>query len=71
MRSKVAASFDEIIAAADAPLGISLDCSPVDKGIDNYHCDVELSAKFVMYSKELVEEQVKLMFAGRQPSPRI
>jgi len=68
MPSKIAASFDEIINAVEAPLDISLDCSPIDKGIDNYHCDVELSEKFVMYTKELVEEQVKLIVAGHRLS---
>ncbi len=69
MTNKVVASVEELIAAVEVPYDISLECAGLNKGIDNYHCDVELSERFVLMTKELVEEQVKLIVAGRRLTP--
>ena len=43
---------------------IEIDTRVGDKGIDNYHIDVELSAAFVFNGKEVVESVAKQVVAG-------
>jgi hypothetical protein len=58
-------SIEDIISQIKGPPDISLDCSVVDKGIDNYHVDVEVSSSFTLRIKEAVEQNMKLAVAGK------
>ena len=48
-RKGIVCSEADILALVSAPASIEIDTSVGDKGIDNYHIDVELSAAFVLY----------------------
>ena len=69
MPAKVITSLEELLSAVEAPRDISLDCTNVNKGIDNYHVDVELSGRFIFLTNELADEQVKFIVAGRRLTP--
>ncbi len=58
-------SLQDITEQIKAPPEISLDCSAVNKGIDNYHTDVEISAAFTLRVKESVEQNVRRLVSGR------
>ena len=58
-------SIEDIVSQIQSPRDISLDWSVVDKGIDNYHVDVEVSAAFTLRVKEAVEQNMKLAVAGK------
>ncbi|MDA1299249.1 MAG: hypothetical protein O2868_04125 [Proteobacteria bacterium] len=60
-----ASTFDELIAAVQVPQAISVDFTGARKGIDNYHVDVQISEAFTLAAKELIEQQVKLVVAGK------
>lgn len=49
-RKGIVCSEADILALVSAPASIEIDTSVGDKGIDNYHIDVELSAAFVFNS---------------------
>ena len=48
-RKGIVCSEADILSLVSAPASIEIDTSVGDKGIDNYHIDVELSAAFVLY----------------------
>ncbi len=58
-------SLDDIFKQVKTPQSISLDCSLVSKGIDNYHTDVEISAAFTLRVKETIEQNLKRLINGR------
>ena len=58
-------SIEDIASQIQSPRDISLDWSVVDKGIDNYHVDVEVSAAFTLRVREAVEQNMKLAVAGK------
>ena len=58
-------SIEEIVSQIENPPDISLDCSVVDKGIDNYHVDVEISPAFMGLVREAVAQNMKLLIAGK------
>ena len=59
-------SIEDIVSQIENPPDISLDCSVVEKGIDNYHVDVEISPVFMGLVREAVEQNMKRLVA-RQP----
>ena len=61
-------TLDDITALIKEPATIDIDCACVDKGIDNYHVDVEISATFTLRVKESVEKNLKSLVAGRSLS---
>ena len=63
-RKGIVCSEADILALVSAPASIEIDTSVGDKGIDNYHIDVELSAAFVFNGKEVVESVAKQVIAG-------
>ena len=63
--STVVTSIEDIISQIKDPPAISLDCSVVDKGIDNYHVDVEISSVFMLRVREAIEHNMKLAVAGK------
>ena len=63
-RKGIVCSEADILALVSAPASIEIDTSVGDKGIDNYHIDVELSAAFVFNGKEVVESVAKQVVAG-------
>ena len=58
-------SIEDIVSQIKGPPAISLDCSAVDKGIDNYHVDVEISSVFMLRVREAIEHNMKLAVAGK------
>ena len=58
-------SIEDIVSQIVNPPDISLDCSVVDRGIDNYHVDVEISPAFTRLVSEAVEQNMKLLIAGK------
>jgi hypothetical protein len=58
-------SFEDITAQIKAPAGIKVDSGGVDKGIDNYHIDVEISALLTLRIKESIDENLKRLMAGK------
>ena len=58
-------SIEDIVSQIENPPDISLDCSVVDRGIDNYHVDVEISPAFTRLVREAVEQNMKLLIAGK------
>ena len=58
-------SIEDIVSQIKNPPDISLDCSVVDRGIDNYHVDVEISPAFTRLVREAVEQNMKLLIAGK------
>jgi hypothetical protein len=58
-------SIEDIISQIKGPPAIRLDCSVVDKGIDNYHVDVEISSVFMLRVREAIEHNMKLAVAGK------
>ncbi len=48
---------------------LSLDCSQLRRGIDNYHVDVYLSSTFVTRAQETSEEVVRQVVAETRPRP--
>jgi hypothetical protein len=69
MASRLATTYDDLISGVETPGTINIDCSSVNKGIDNFHIDVQLSEVFVLLTGELVEEQVKLIVNGKRLTP--
>ena len=63
---KIIASLNDILERVKAPRGIKLDCSVTNKGVDNYHIDVEISPAFSFKARETVEAQVKLIVSGNK-----
>jgi len=63
-RNGIVRSEADILALVSAPASIQMDSSVGNKGIDNYHIDVELSAAFVFNGKEVVEGVTKQVVAG-------
>ncbi len=61
-------TLDDITAQIGNPAAIDIDCSCVEKGIDNYHVDVEISATFTFIVKESVEQNLKRLVAGKSLS---
>jgi hypothetical protein len=59
-------SFDDILSCVSSPQEIRLDCTQANKGVDNYHIDVELSPAFVQKTRELIENQVKKIVTGNR-----
>ncbi len=66
--SEVVESMDDLLAQVRKPRPVALDCSDLTRGIDNYHIDVQLSSRFVMATREAVEEMSKRTFAGKRPA---
>ncbi len=60
------ASLDDILARLKAPRAIKLDCGAANKGVDNYHVDVELSIAFSNKARGVIERQVKRIVTGNQ-----
>jgi hypothetical protein len=58
-------SLEDITAQLKAPTDISLDCSEVARGIDNYHVDVEISALFTLRIKETIDQNLKRLVSGK------
>jgi hypothetical protein len=58
-------SIEDIVSQIENPPDISLDCSVVDRGIDNYHVDVEISPAFTLLVREAVEQNMKLLIAAK------
>lgn len=58
-------SLKDIMEHIKAPPDISLDCTAVNKGIDNYHTDVEISAAFTFRVKESIEQNLKRLVSGK------
>ena len=58
-------SIEDIVSQIKDPPDISLDCSVVDKGIDNYHVDVEVSPAFMRRVREAVQQNLKLLVSGK------
>ena len=63
---QIIASLDDILAQVNAPRTIKLDCGVANKGVDNYHIDVELSPTFSFKTIEVIESQVKRVVAGKK-----
>ncbi len=63
--STAISSLQDITAQIKAPRNISLDFEAIEKGIDNYHSDIEISASFTLRVKEAVEQNFKLLVAGK------
>ncbi len=63
-RKGIVRSEADILSLVSAPASIEMDSSVGNKGIDNYHIDVELSAAFVFNGKEVVESVAKQIVAG-------
>jgi len=61
----VVSSLDDITAQLKAPVEITLDCSEVEPGIDNYHADVEISAEFRFRVKDTIDQNLKRLVAGK------
>jgi predicted aldo/keto reductase-like oxidoreductase len=61
----VVTSIEDIVSQIKDPPDISLDYSVVEKGIDNYHVDVEISPVFTRQVREAVEQNLKLLVAGK------
>ncbi len=66
--SKAIGSFNDILSGLFTPQEIRLDCSQANKGVDNYHIDIELSPSFVQKTSELIETQVKRIVTGNKLS---
>ena len=49
-------SIEDIVSQIENPPDISLDCSVVDKGIDNYHVDVEISPAFMRLVRDALDK---------------
>lgn len=62
--STAISSLQDITAQIKAPRNISLDFEAIDKGIDNYHSDIEISADFTLRVKEAIEQNFKRLVAG-------
>lgn len=58
-------SIEDIVSQIKDPLDISLDCSAVEKGIDNYHVDVEVSPAFMRRVREAVQLNLKLLVSSK------
>ncbi len=58
-------SLEDITAQIKAPRHIKLDFESIERGIDNYHADVQISAAFTLRVKEAVEQNFKLLVAGK------
>ncbi len=60
------ASIEDILGQVGIPSSTRLDTSVLDKGVDNYHVDVELSPTFVFKTREMIENQVKRVISGQR-----
>lgn len=58
-------SIEDIVSQIENPPDISLDCSVVEKGIDNYHVDVEVSPAFTRLVREAIAQNMKLLIASK------
>lgn len=56
----------DLLARIRPPAAVALDCSVMQKGIDNYAIDVELDTKFLIQAKVAVQEVVKRVVAARR-----
>ena len=63
---QIIASLDDILERVKTPREVKLDCSVANKGVDNYHIDVELSLTFSFKAREIIEGQVKRIVAGNK-----
>ncbi|MEX2489248.1 MAG: hypothetical protein WD356_06920 [Pseudomonadales bacterium] len=59
-------SAADIISQVRTPNAVTLSCSVVSKGIDNYHVDVEISKSFVNHAVTLIEDQVARVVADKR-----
>ncbi len=60
-------TVEDLLAQVRKPRPVSLDCGVFKKGNDNYHIDVQLSDRFVLVTKEIIEAMSKRAFAGKRP----
>jgi hypothetical protein len=65
---QIITSLGDILSRIKAPRVVCLDCSVANKGVDNYHIDVELSPAFSFKAREVIESQVKKIVAGNKLS---
>jgi hypothetical protein len=63
--TKTISSLADIIEQITDPQDISLDCSAVARGIDNYHVDVEISASFTLKVRESIDQNLKRLLSGK------
>lgn len=61
-------SAKDLLAHAAAPADIRLDCSVMQKGIDNYAIDIELDSRFLARTRRVLQELVKRVVGGRRPN---
>jgi len=62
-------SVEELMAAIRVPAGISIDLSTLNKGIDHYHVDIELSPRYQLLLKTVVEVAIKSVRSGKKLAP--
>lgn len=65
MLSTGISSLQDITAQIKAPRNIALDFETIDKGIDNYHSDIEISVSFALRVKEAIEQNFKRLVGGK------
>lgn len=58
-------SLADITAQIGSPAAIRLATDAVSKGVDNYHADIEISPDFALKLREAVEQNLKLLMAGK------
>lgn len=59
-------SVKELMARAVAPRAAHLDCGVMQKGIDNYAIDIELDRQFLMHTRQVIQNMVKRVAAGKR-----
>jgi hypothetical protein len=58
-------SLDDIIAKLETPDAISLDCTSLSRGIDNYHADVELSPGLIFKLRDTINLNLNRLLGGK------
>ena len=58
-------SLDDLLKKVRSAPDIKISCDALDKGIDNYHVDVELSESFTFCIKETIDQNMKRLVAGK------
>ncbi|MFT5571079.1 MAG: hypothetical protein ACI9FB_000089 [Candidatus Azotimanducaceae bacterium] len=69
-KGKKISALHDILQRVQCPNAITMDCSPFQRGIDNYHVDVHLSDSFVLQAYSIIESVVKRVVAGQKAIPR-
>lgn len=58
-------SLDDMLARVRSAPDINVASDALDKGIDNYHVDVEISQNFIFRFRETIEQNMKRVTAGK------